>query len=211
MDYFKNIVHIPTDSVSMEGSLVIPDKASNIVLFVHGSGSSRFSPRNNYVADFLNEHGIATLLFDLLTQTEDLEYNTRFDIDLLNERLQVATRWVQNNPSTSMYNISYFGASTGAAAALMAAAKLGNVIKAIVSRGGRPDLAVPVLSQVKSPTMLIVGGDDKLVIDFNRFAYEKLQSEKEIVIIPGASHLFEETGTLEEVAKLAAQWFKKYL
>jgi len=211
MDYSEKIVNIPADSVSLEGSLIIPENAASIVLFAHGSGSSRFSPRNNYVANFLNEQGFATLLFDLLTQKEDLEYSTRFDIDLLNERLQAATRWVQINPLTVKYNIGYFGASTGAAAALMAAAKFGNIIKAVVSRGGRPDLASSILTQVKSPTMLIVGGNDKLVIDFNRFAFEKLQSEKELSIVPGASHLFEEPGTLEEVAKLAAEWFKKYL
>jgi dienelactone hydrolase len=211
MEYNETLVNIPADSVSMEGSLVIPDNSAGIVLFVHGSGSSRFSPRNNYVAEVLRKKGIATLLFDLLTREEDLDYNMRFDIDLLNSRLQAATKWVQNNPALSKHNIGYFGASTGAAAALMAAAKLGTEIKAIVSRGGRPDLASIILNQVKSPTLLIVGGDDKVVIDFNRFAYEKLHSEKEIIIIPGASHLFEEPGTLEEVAKLAANWFLKYL
>jgi len=211
MDNTEKIIKIPVGKVSMEGLLVIPDNTKSIVLFAHGSGSSRFSPRNNFVAGFLNKQRITTLLFDLLTETEDLEYSTRFDIDLLSERLQTATNWIQNNPLTSELAIGYFGASTGAAAAIIAASKLPDVIKAVVSRGGRPDLATMVLNQVKSPTLLIVGGNDKLVIDFNRYAYEKLHSEKELVVIPGASHLFEEAGTLEKVAELAANWFEKYL
>jgi len=211
MNYFEEEVKIPADAVFMGGSLKIPENAKGIVLFVHGSGSSRFSPRNNFVARILNENSFATLLFDLLTEMEDLNYSIRFDIDLLKKRLLVATKWIQENPLTSKYDIGYFGASTGAAAALMAAAESEGTIKAIVSRGGRPDLAQNVLSRIKSPTLLIVGGEDESVIEFNRIAYGKLVSEKQIQIIPGATHLFEEPGTLEQVSELAVAWFNRYL
>jgi putative phosphoribosyl transferase len=204
-------VRIPVDAVQLEGTLGIPSRAQGVVLFAHGSGSSRFSPRNNFVAEVLRGAGVGTLLIDLLTEEEDTTYETRFDIGLLTERLVAATRWLMKQPETQTLAIGYFGASTGAAAALQAAAQLGRIIGAVVSRGGRPDLARPILSRVQAPTLLIVGGDDLLVIDLNREASDLITAEKELVIVPGASHLFEEPGTLEEVARLAAQWFKRYL
>jgi pimeloyl-ACP methyl ester carboxylesterase len=185
------------------------------VLFVHGSGSSRHSPRNQYVARTIREAGIGTLLFDLLTLEEEAaDVNTRhlrFDIDLLAKRLVDATNWLKKKADTSHLRFGYFGASTGAAAALLAAAEFGEEIGAVVSRGGRPDLAGGALSRVKSPTLLIVGGLDFPVISLNREAYALLRCEKELVIVPGATHLFEEPGTLEDVARLAAEWFHRYL
>jgi dienelactone hydrolase len=182
-----------------------------MVLFAHGSGSSRHSPRNNYVARELRAVGLGALLIDLLTEEEDRIYQTRFDIDLLTRRLLAATEWLKEQPQTRGLNIGYFGASTGAAAALKAAATLGPAIDAVVSRGGRPDLAEPDLENVQAPTLLIVGGYDDVVIELNRSAYEKLKGKKELVIVPGATHLFEEPGKLEAVAGLAASWFKQYL
>jgi pimeloyl-ACP methyl ester carboxylesterase len=199
------------DKVTLEGALAIPVGAQGVVLFAHGSGSSRHSPRNNFVAEVLRGAGLGTLLIDLLTEDEDAIYETRFDIDLLTERLVAATRWLMRQPETQTLVIGYFGASTGAAAALQAAARLGSIIGAVVSRGGRPDLAGRSLPQVKAPTLLIVGGNDLLVIDLNQEAYDQLKAGKKLVIVPGASHLFEEPGTLEEVARLAAEWFKRYL
>ncbi len=207
----ERLVHIPADSVSLEGALTLPDKAPGIVLFAHGSGSSRHSPRNKYVAGVLNTAGLGTLLIDLLTREEDAVYETRFDIALLTRRLEAATQWLANQPEGKNLRIGYFGASTGAAAALQAAALLGPVIGAVVSRGGRPDLALPVLYRVSAPTLLIVGGHDEIVIDLNQQAYEKLRAVKQLVIVPGATHLFEEPGTLEEVARLASEWFKRHL
>lgn len=205
---------IPVDSAMIEGNLSIPKGATGIVLFAHGSGSSRFSPRNRYVAKVLNEAGIATLLIDLLTkEEEDVDIGTgrfRFDIDLLSERLVAATRWVKMNPATQRLLVGFFGASTGAAAALIAAAELPNVVSVVVSRGGRPDLASEHLPIVKAPVLLIVGGEDTLVIDLNKQAMEQLWSEKRLEIVPGASHLFEEPGTLEEVARIATDWFSKH-
>ncbi len=204
-------VTIPADQVSLEGELVLPKDANAVVLFAHGSGSSRFSPRNNYVATVLQEAGIGTLLFDLLTREEDRNYDTRFDIELLTRRLLAATAWVQQNPSTKTLHIGYFGASTGAAAALQAAAEMGSKIAAVVSRGGRPDLAgAQALGRVSAPTLLIVGGEDFGVIELNESAYAKLRCEKELAIVPGATHLFEEPGTLEKAAKAAAKWFVRY-
>lgn len=204
-------IDIPADNISLEGELVLPQDARAVVLFAHGSGSSRFSPRNTYVASVLQQAGIGTLLFDLLTREEDRNYETRFDIALLTGRLIAATAWVQQNPDTASFNIGYFGASTGAAAALQAAAEMGKKISAVVSRGGRPDLAgVAALNKVSAPTLLIVGGDDCGVIELNQHAYEQLSGEKELAIIPGATHLFEEAGTLEQAAKTAAFWFAKY-
>jgi len=204
-------VAIPAGHVSIEGELVLPQDTRAVVLFAHGSGSSRFSPRNAYVATVLQKAGIGTLLFDLLTREEDRNYETRFDIALLTRRLLAATAWVKQNPDTSSFNIGYFGASTGAAAALQAAAEMGKEISAVVSRGGRPDLAgVAALNKLSAPTLLIVGGDDFGVIELNQNAYEQLSCEKELAIIPGATHLFEETGTLEQAAKTAAFWFAKY-
>ena len=203
-------VLIPADGKILPGSLSIPPNASGIVLFAHGSGSSRMSPRNRYVAQVLNAASVGTLLFDLLTPEEDVDYETRFDIPLLTERLMMATQWLANGPSKG-FNLGYFGASTGAASALMAAAELGAQIKCVVSRGGRPDLAMKVLDRVQSPTLLLVGGEDTQVIELNQLAYERLTCEKEISIIPGATHLFEEPGTLKEVARQAAAWCQKYL
>jgi len=205
----EHLVRIPADSVELEGMLVIPAKAEGLVLFAHGSGSSRHSPRNNFVAKVLRENGIGTLLIDLLTEKEDAVYKTRFDIGLLTGRLTAATKWLREQPQTKKLKIGYFGASTGAAAALEAAA-VDPKIAAVVSRGGRPDMAGPVLGRVKAPTLLIVGGNDDVVIELNQQAHALLRGKKELVIVPGATHLFEEPGTLEEVARLAAEWFKRY-
>lgn len=201
-------VKIPADSVSLTGDLIVPPRANSIVLFAHGSGSSRLSPRNTYVASVLQQAGIATLLFDLLTPEEDLNYATRFDIELLTTRLLAATEWIRQQPQISGFSIGYFGASTGAAAALQAAAVAGNDIAAVVSRGGRPDMAgEAALSQVRAPTLLIVGGYDDVVIELNEQAYALMGCEKELAIVPGATHLFEEPGTLEQAAHKAARWF----
>ncbi len=208
---FEQFVQIPIDSTKLEGSLVLPTPGQGIAVFAHGRGSSRFSPRNNFVARELNAAGIGTLLMDLLTEDEDAVYQTRFNIDLLAERLLLATKWLQEQSSTKGLVIGYFGASTGAAAALKAAAELGSKIGAVVSRGGRPDLAGEALPHVQSPTLLIVGGNDDIVIQLNREAYARLKGKKQLVIVPGATHLFEEPGTLEEVARLARDWFKQYL
>ena len=206
----EQLVTITGDSVLLEGMLGVPSDAPGVVLFAHGSGSSRRSPRNNFVADVLRRAGLATLLMDLLTEEEDRDYEMRFDIDLLTRRLVAATRWIGTEPRTSGLAIGYFGASTGAAAALNAAARLGEGIGAVVSRGGRPDLA-DALDQVRAPTLLIVGGLDTEVIALNRQAYAQLRAEKELTIVPGATHLFEEPGTLEQVADLAARWFTRRL
>lgn len=199
----------------LEGELALPKEAQGIVLFVHGSGSSRHSPRNQYVAQVLQSAEIGTLLFDLLTEDEEaIDRSTghlRFDIGLLSERLIHATHWIQRNSNTQNLQIGYFGASTGGAAALVAAALLGDQISAVVSRGGRPDLAGDALPKVIAPTLLIVGGFDKIVIELNRQAFEQLQCEKTLEIVPAASHLFEEPGKLEEVAKIASDWFAPYL
>lgn len=207
------LVSIPADEVHLEGMLELPAVAHGVVLFAHGSGSSRHSPRNNYVAQVLHDKGIGTLLLDLLTVSEDLDYQTRFDIALLTHRLLLASRWVRmHTPPTRRLLIGYFGASTGAAAALQAAAALGEDIGAVVSRGGRPDLAgTHALAKVKSPTLLLVGSRDEEVLELNRQAYARLHCTKELVIVPGATHLFEEAGTLEQVATQAAGWFNQYL
>jgi putative phosphoribosyl transferase len=210
--HLAQLVHIPAEAVEMEGMLVVPANARGIVLFAHGSGSSRHSPRNNYVASVLHDHRIATLLLDLLSVAEDLNYQTRFDIPLLTRRLLVATQWVQAHPATHTLLTGFFGASTGAAAALQAAAKLGTAVGAVVSRGGRPDLAGKrELESVKAPTLLMVGAKDLEVIELNREAYDHLRCNKKMNIIPGASHLFEEAGTLNAVAQMAAQWFDLHL
>jgi putative phosphoribosyl transferase len=210
--HIEQLVHIPVDEVHIEGMLELPPDAQGVVLFAHGSGSSRHSPRNNYVARVLRDKGIGTLLLDLLTISEDMDYQTRFDIPLLTHRLRVTTRWVKQHEPTRHLPIGYFGASTGAAAALQAAAALGEGIFAVVSRGGRPDLAGShELARVKSPTLLLVGGLDDEVIELNREAYAWLPCTKELSIIPGATHLFEESGTLEEVALQATAWFNQHL
>jgi len=205
------LVSIPVDSITLEGALSIPLQAEGVVLFAHGSGSSRHSPRNNFVARVLQSAKLGTLLIDLLTKEEDEVYRTRFDIELLTHRLAGATTWLMHHPQAKDLRIGYFGASTGAAAALSSAAALGQAIGAVVSRGGRPDLAWPSLSHVQAPTLLIVGGLDDTVIQLNQQAYEQIKAEKKLVIVPGATHLFEEPGTLEQVAHLAAQWFQRYL
>ena len=207
----ERLVRIGADSVLLEGALAVPAGARGAVLFAHGSGSSRKSPRNNFVAEVLRAAGLGTLLTDLLTEGEDADPKTRFDIDLLTHRLVAVTRWLREEPSTRGLALGYFGASTGAAAALRAAAELGPTIAAVVSRGGRPDLAAPALHRVPAPTLLIVGGRDDVVIDLNRQAFQKLQGPKELTIVPGATHLFPEPGALDEVARLATAWFVRYL
>jgi putative phosphoribosyl transferase len=207
----ERIAHIPVNGITLEGALLIPADCNGIVLFAHGSGSSRHSPRNNFVAQMLQGAELGTLLLDLLTREEDASYANRFDIDLLTWRLERATQWVMEQPRSKSLDIGYFGASTGAAAALQAAATFGNSIGAVVSRGGRPDLAMAALPNVESPTLLIVGGLDYEVLELNRRAYQKLKTEKHLEIVPSATHLFEEPGTLQEVARLAAQWFNRHL
>jgi putative phosphoribosyl transferase len=206
---------IPVFAGTLEGDLELPDDIRGAVIFAHGSGSSRHSPRNKYVARVLQDAGIATLLLDLLTVDEEsldiqsAEY--RFDIQLLADRLQVATRWLAQHPQMEDVRVGYFGASTGAAAALLAAAELPGEIAAVVSRGGRPDLAGKALGQVQAPTLLIVGGEDHAVIEMNREAMARLKCEKRMEIIAGATHLFEEAGALDEVARLARLWFEGHL
>lgn len=214
-DGVKREVSIDLDGVTLEGTLVLPKGADGVVLFAHGSGSSRHSPRNRYVAEVLHSRGIATLLFDLLTRREEsIDQYTgelRFDIPLLAKRLIGATKWIMNGPDTKDLKVGYFGASTGAGAALVAAAELSDGVSAVVSRGGRPDLARDALDAVRVPTLLIVGGDDEPVISVNREALAKLKCPaKKLVIIPGATHLFEEPGTLEAVARAAAEWFSHH-
>jgi len=205
-----NISLIPIGRAKLEALLEVPDGAKGIVLFAHGSGSSRLSPRNAYVARVVREAGIGTLLFDLLTEDEASDRSNVFDIEFLATRLKAATDWIRHIGSAQGLGIGYFGASTGAAAALVAATD-DETIGAIVSRGGRPDLAGPALPKVKAPTLLIVGGEDTDVIELNEEAYERLTCKKELRIVPGATHLFEEPGTLEEVARLARDWFQLHL
>jgi pimeloyl-ACP methyl ester carboxylesterase len=211
----QRLVQVPAGTVTLDGNLTLPEYAQAIVLFAHGSGSSRHSPRNRYVARVLNEAKLATLLIDLLTLHEEVidtrTAHLRFDIDLLAERLVDATDWLTQFPDTKHLPIGYFGASTGAAAALAAAAVRPDVVGAVVSRGGRPDLAGSALPRVRAPTLLIVGGDDRQVIELNRAAIAQLRCEKQLVIVPAATHLFEEPGALDEVARLARDWFQRYL
>lgn len=207
----EQLIHVKADGHNLEGMLNIPENAKGVVLFAHGSGSGRFSPRNNFVANVLQEGTLGTLLIDLLTKQEDEIYETRFNIDLLTERLIVIVDWLKKQPETKNLPIGLFGASTGAAAALEVAAARGEEIKAIVSRGGRPDLAISVLGKVVSPTLIIVGGNDFGVIELNQEAFDLLNCTKNFQIVPHATHLFEEPGTLEEVSRLAKNWFEKYL
>jgi putative phosphoribosyl transferase len=209
-------VQIPSGEVVLEGELQVPVGARGLVLFVHGSGSSRHSPRNQYVAQVIRQAGVGTLLFDLLTREEEaVDVRTRhlrFDIGLLARRLVDATNWAKRENDLWHLRVGYFGSSTGGGAALVAAAEMGEEVGAVVSRGGRPDLAgSAALKRVKSPTLLIVGGYDEPVIELNEEAYAELQCEKELKIVPGATHLFEEPGALEEVARLAADWFERHL
>jgi pimeloyl-ACP methyl ester carboxylesterase len=209
-------IRIPIGSIYLDGNLEIPEGAKGIVVFVHGSGSSRHSPRNRYVAEELQKRGLGTLLFDLLTAEEEridmITREFRFNIDLLAKRLSDVTAWLLKTEEIKELNIGYFGASTGAAAALIATGEYPDQVKAVVSRGGRPDLAENTLMYVKSPTLFIVGERDTQVIKLNQWAFEKLSAkDKELKIVPGATHLFEEPGTLEEAARLAGEWFTKYL
>jgi putative phosphoribosyl transferase len=204
-------IDIPLTSVTLKGNLVIPENATAIVVFSHGSGSSRFSTRNRMVAELIQKQNIGTLLFDLLTAEEDQIYENRFNIDLLVSRLIETTEWLMNYDESKGLAIGYFGASTGAASALRAAAYFGDTIKAVVSRGGRPDLALSALHQVTAPTLLLVGGMDVPVIGMNKMAYDELYSVKEMKIVPGATHIFEEPGKLLEVADLAITWYKRHL
>jgi putative phosphoribosyl transferase len=210
-----NEVRIPAGRAVLDGNLTLVDQAFGLVLFVHGSGSSRHSPRNQFVARTLNDAGLATLLFDLLTPEEELldarTAELRFDIDLLAQRLVHATKWAKQQSQTRDLPVGYFGSSTGGGAALVAAAELPGDVGAIVSRGGRPDLAGEALPKVKAPTLLIVGGEDHLVIELNEKARAQMRCEVKIAIIPGATHLFGEPGALEQVAKLASDWFVRYL
>lgn len=214
--FHSRAVKIPVGDELLQGDLNVAPEAKGVVLFAHGSGSSRLSPRNRYVAGILNQHGFATLLVDLLTESEEEEdrysAHLRFDIGLLADRLMVATNWLENDSDTGSLPIGYFGASTGAAAALVASVEYPQSVRAIVSRGGRPDLAGPALRRVSAPTLLIVGGNDGQVITLNEEAFAQLTvKEKKIEIVPGATHLFEERGALEQVAALAAKWFEHYL
>jgi len=209
-------VRIPSGDILLYGDLALPERFSGVVLFAHGSGSGRHSTRNRQVAQRLQQAGIATLLFDLLTAKEEqVDLHTRehrFDIPLLARRMQDATAWAQSQIELKDAPVGYFGASTGSAAALIAAARLGDQIAAVVSRGGRPDLAGPsALAAVKAPTLLIVGGADQGVIELNQEAYQRMQCQKNLVIVPGATHLFEERGALEQVSDAAATWFARHM
>jgi pimeloyl-ACP methyl ester carboxylesterase len=204
-------IEIDIDKISLKGNLRLADNSKGIILFSHGSGSSRLSIRNNYVASLLVEQGFSSLLFDLLTVKEDMIYENRFDIELLTERLVKVTKWAMEYGETKKMPVGYFGASTGAASALSAAAQIGKSIKAIVSRGGRPDMAMPILKDIKIPTLLIVGGNDDVVIELNKKAKAAIGGICELEIVDGATHLFSEAGKLEIVAKHTAEWFDKYL
>lgn len=202
---YKNEVVIPIDSIQVNGDLALPEGAKSIVIFAHGSGSSRFSPRNQMVASYLQQYGLGTFLFDLLTREEDMDRQNRFNIELLAKRLLLATEWLQTQDFTRGIYYSYFGASTGAAAALIAASVKPH-ITAVVSRGGRPDLALESLASVKAPVLLIVGSRDTDVIRLNQKAFDLIISEKKLVEVEGATHLFEEPGKMEEVCRLSADW-----
>ena len=204
-------VQITGERLTLEGLLSVPTNAPGMVIFAHGSGSGRFSPRNNFVARNLQQDGLATLLLDLLTEEEADDRHKVFDIDLLADRLLLAKEWSEADPQTRHLKIGYFGASTGAGAALQAAAREPSNIKAVVSRGGRPDLAERYLPSVIAPTLLLVGGHDEPVIEMNQAAYSLLTCEKKLIIVPGATHLFEEPGTLDQVAEHAGRWFVRYL
>lgn len=207
-----NEIHIPVDIGRLDGSLFVPANARGLVLFAHGSGSGHASPRNALVASQLHARSIATLMFDLLTPVEDGLYRNRFDIDLLCRRLRVATEWAHGIDIVASLPLGFFGASTGAAAAMRAAVEIGDDVRALVSRGGRPDLAGDItLAAATAPTLLLVGGRDTSVIALNREAYARMNCEKQLRVVPGAGHLFDEPGTLEQVAQQAADWFERYL
>lgn len=210
----EQTVRVPSTAGTLEGTLVVPAEPRGAVVFAHGSGSSRFSPRNRFVAGLLQARGLATLLVDLLTRREEgIDERTahlRFDVDLLAARLSEATQVIRNDPRTAHLPVGYFGASTGAAAALIAAAEAGEEISAVVSRGGRPDLAGDALARVTAPTLLIVGSRDEVVLELNQRAFAALNAHKDLAVVPGATHLFEEPGALEEVARLAGGWFEQH-
>jgi dienelactone hydrolase len=212
----ESLVQVPAAHVSLEGNLIVPPDPKGVVLFAHGSGSSRRSPRNRFVAGVLREAGLATLLIDLLTEEEEtIDAQTahlRFDVEMLAVRLRAATEWLGQHPPTADLNVGYFGASTGAAAALIAAAAVPHRVSAVVSRGGRPDLAGAALQLIWAPTLLIVGGEDSVVLDLNRQAFAQLATpEKRLEVVPGAGHLFEEPGALPRVAELASDWFANHV
>ena len=208
-------IRIAAHGITLPGNLEIPDGAPGIVVFVHGSGSSRLSPRNRDLAAFLRDAGLGTLLFDLLTAEEEEDDretgHRRFDIDLLANRLEIATEWLMSQPRARGRPIGYFGASTGAAAALVAAARLDDMIAAVVSRGGRPDLAASYLSRVSAPTLLIVGERDEAVLELNQGAYARMRCTRELVVVPRATHHFEERGAMAQVAAMASGWFREHL
>lgn len=211
MPVSEEVVSIPAGGVELEGSMAVPDGATAVVVFAHGSGSSRHSPRNAAVAASLQERGLATLLFDLLTEEEDRDRSARFDVSLLNDRLVAATEWLAGREGTAELSVGYFGSSTGAAAALRAAAIPGLDVGAVVSRGGRVDMASDVLERVRTPVLLVVGGEDRQVLALNREAAERLACEKDVHVVEGAGHLFEGPGELEEVAEVAGEWFETHL
>lgn len=206
----RQTISLAADNLYLTGDLVVPDEPKGLVIFAHGSGSSRLSPRNREVAQYLNDQGLATLLFDLLTEEEDADPQRRFDITVLARRLEQVTLAVRGRSDVGELQIGYFGSSTGAAAALMAAAHQPHLIRAVVSRGGRPDLARETLKQVTAPTLLLVGGQDPDVFLLNQEAEKQLGGEKKLQVIPGAGHLFEEPGKLVQVAKFAGKWFRRY-
>lgn len=210
-DDSSNLVEIPVGDVALEGELVAPEESTGVVIFAHGSGSSRKSPRNTFVAEKLRARGLATLLFDLLTEKEDQVRENRFDISRLTDRLVGATEWIRGREGTRGSAIGYFGASTGAAAALQASVQYQGDIEAVVSRGGRVDMASEVLNEMMAPTLFIVGGEDEQVLELNREVYEVLTCEKDLHVVEGAGHLFEGSGELEEVADHAGNWFAKHL
>lgn len=207
----ESVRDIPVGDVALEGDLRVPDGANGLVLFAHGSGSSRKSPRNNAVAEVLRDRGLGTLLFDLLTEEEDRVRANRFDIPLLTDRLVGATRWAREQEEAAGLDLGYFGASTGAAAALRASVRAGDHVRAVVSRGGRVDMAEEALDEVRAPTLFVVGGDDEPVLGLNREAFDRLSCEKELAVVEGAGHLFEGEGELERVSDLAADWFVDHL
>ena len=210
-EIFNDTVQIPVGQVLLAGDLYVPEEALGLVVFSHGSGSSRLSSRNRFVAKYLQDEGFATLLFDLLTPEEDRNYETRFDIARLTNRLTGATEWALNTPALQGLPVGLFGASTGAASALRAAVGLPEAVRAVVLRGGRPDLAAEVLPAVQAPTLLIVGSKDEQVVRYNQQSLDTLQSIKDLQLVEGATHLFEEPGTLEQVAEMATDWFRRYL
>jgi dienelactone hydrolase len=204
-------VSIPVDGVELAGTLALPAGASGVVVFAHGSGSSRHSPRNEFVAGAIRERGVGTLLFDLLTAAEDRDRDNRFDIPLLTDRLVAVTDWLREREATRDLRVGYFGSSTGAAAALRAAARPGSDVDAVVSRGGRVDMAEEALDEVRAPTLLVVGGADTRVLEWNRAAHDRLDCERDLHVVEGAGHLFEGEGELAEVATVAADWFARTL